>query len=129
MSTVSHLSTGYISPQFHLVLDDLFETFIRTRDHESVFNAICNDLFELNKNWYAEDKRDDTGKLIYQHTPLEDIWLDEKGRRDCMHELENQRRRQEDSIFEKNSAVPDMISFNKKDKHARPPTGAPVSDN
>ena len=46
-----------------------------------------------------------------------------------MHELENQRRRQEDSIFEKNSAVPDMISFNKKDKHARPPTGAPVSDN
>ena len=56
-----HLSKGYISPQFHLVFDDLFETFISTINDESVFGAIFNDLFELNRDWYAKDENDDTG--------------------------------------------------------------------
>ena len=47
---VRRLSTGYIPPQFHLVFDDLFETVICTRDYESVFNTILNDLFELNRD-------------------------------------------------------------------------------
>ena len=34
-----------------------------------------------------------------------------------------------DCIFEKNRLAPDIISLNTKDKYARPPTGAPVSDN
>ena len=50
---IFHLITGYISPWFHLVFNDLFETVICTRDGESVFNAICNDIFELNRDWYA----------------------------------------------------------------------------
>ena len=55
-----HLSKGYISPQFHLVFDDSFETFISTRNDKSVFGAICNDLFELNRDWYAKDEHDYT---------------------------------------------------------------------
>ena len=35
VKNVRNLSTGYISPQFHLVFDDLFETFIRTKDYEN----------------------------------------------------------------------------------------------
>ena len=62
---ICHLSTGYISPWFHLVFNDLFETVIHTIDDESVFNAICNDIFELNRDWCAKDENDDTGKLIY----------------------------------------------------------------
>ena len=65
MVNVCNLSTGYISPQLHLVFDDLFETVINTKDDESVFNAICNDLFELNRDWYAKDEHDDNGNLIY----------------------------------------------------------------
>ena len=61
VENVIHFSTGYISSQFHLVFDDLFETVIHTIDAESVFNAICNDLFELNMDWYAKDEHDDTG--------------------------------------------------------------------
>ena len=53
MENVSNLSTGYISPQFHFVFDDLFQMVIFTRDDDSVFNAICNDIFELNRDWYA----------------------------------------------------------------------------
>ena len=60
-----HLSTGYISHQFHLVFDDLFETVINTRYYESVFNSIYNDIFELNSYWYARYEHDDTVKLIY----------------------------------------------------------------
>ena len=65
VENVIHFSTGYISSQFNLVFDDLFETVMHTIDDESVFNAICNDLFELNRDWCAKDENDDTGKLIY----------------------------------------------------------------
>ena len=65
MVNFRNFSTGYISPQLHLVFDDLFETVINTKDDESVFNAICNDLFELNRDWYTKDEHDYNGKLIY----------------------------------------------------------------
>ena len=65
MGNFCHFITGYISPKFHLVFDSLFETIIFSRYDESVFNAISNDLFDLNMNWYAEDEHDDTGKIIY----------------------------------------------------------------
>ena len=51
VANVCHLSTVYISSRFHLVFDDLFDTVIRSRDYESVFNAIFNDIFELNRDW------------------------------------------------------------------------------
>ena len=69
------LSTGYISPQFHLVFDDLFEMVICTKSYESVLSAICNDIFELNRNWYAKDENDDNDKLIYRPPLLEDVWI------------------------------------------------------
>ena len=50
VSTVRHLITGCISPQFHLVFGDLFETVNCTKDDESVFNTICNDIFKLNRD-------------------------------------------------------------------------------
>ena len=59
-----NLSTGYISPQFHLVSGDLFETVICNKDDENVFNGICNYMFDLNRDWYAKDENDDNGKLI-----------------------------------------------------------------
>ena len=93
MVNVCNLSIRYISPQFHLVFDDLFETVIRTKDDESVFNTIHNDMFELNRDWYDKDEHDDNGKLFYRPPPLEDVWIDEQGRRNLRHELENQRKR------------------------------------
>ena len=42
--------------------------------------------------------------------------------------MENQRRRQEDLICEKNCTVPDIIPLT-EDNDTRTPTGAPVSDN
>jgi len=128
VANVCNLRTGYISPQFHLVFDDLFETVIYTADDDIVFDAICNDLFELNRDWYAEDEFDENEKLIYRPPPLKDVWLDEQGQRNRQQEMENQRRRREDHIHKHNRAipVPDIIPLNKPDN--TPFTGAPISD-
>ena len=48
VENVHNLGTGYISPQFNLVFDNLFKMVIFTKDNASVFNAIYNDLSELN---------------------------------------------------------------------------------
>ena len=61
---VHNLSTGYISPQFHLFFDDLFKMVIRTKGDYNVLNDVFNYLFKLNRDWYAKDEHDDNGNLI-----------------------------------------------------------------
>ena len=128
VKNVRNLSTGYISPQFHLVFDDLFETFICTKDDDNGFNKIYNDLFDSNRDWYAQDEHYDNVKLIQQPPPLEDVWLDEQGRRNFRHELENNSRCQDYLICENNRAVSKIIPL-AEDNNAKPPTGAPIFDN
>jgi hypothetical protein len=48
VANVRHLSTNFISPQFHLVFDDLFEMVNRTGVDDSVVKIICHELFQLN---------------------------------------------------------------------------------
>ena len=43
---VRNLRTGYISHQYHLVFDDLFETTVLTEDNDPVIDNICNGLFD-----------------------------------------------------------------------------------
>ena len=64
MENFRNLSTGYISPQFNLVFDDLFEMVICNKDDDSVFNSIYNYMFKLNRDWSAKDENDDNVKLI-----------------------------------------------------------------
>ena len=72
VANVRHLSTGHISPQFHLVFDDLFETVFHEGDNDVVIDAICNDLFEFNQDWYAKEEYD-KDKLIYRLPPLGNV--------------------------------------------------------
>ncbi len=80
VANVRHLSTGYVSPQFHVVFDVLFETVVCTGDNDAVINNICNGLFERNQELYVEDKFDADGMLVYKPPPLHKVWLDEAGR-------------------------------------------------
>ncbi len=66
VANVQNLSTGYISPQYHLVFDDLFEILICHGDNDNVIDGICNDLFDCSRDWYAKEEYDDNGKLIYR---------------------------------------------------------------
>ncbi len=46
---VRHLLTGHVSPQFHVVFDDLFETVVHNGDNDAINNSICGGLFERNQ--------------------------------------------------------------------------------
>jgi hypothetical protein len=62
---VHHLSTAHISPQCHVIFDDLFETVICNGDNDAIVNSICDDLFEQNHELYVEDEFDAYDFLIY----------------------------------------------------------------
>jgi hypothetical protein len=88
VANVHHLSTNFISPKFHVVFDDLFETVNRIGVDEPVVKSICQDLFQLNRELYAEEELDKAGNLIYQPPPLHEVWLGEagqqQGNKDCI---------------------------------------------
>ena len=97
VANVRNWETGYISPQFHLVSDDLFEKVICQGDNDPIIDAICNDLFEINRNWYAGEEIDDNHS-IYQPPPLDDVWLDESGHRECNNNLVEQKQHNSDRV-------------------------------
>ncbi len=76
---VRHLSTGYVSPQFHVIFDDLFETIVHSGDNDVIINSICNGLFERNRELYVKDKFNADGMLAYKSPPLHEVWIDESG--------------------------------------------------
>ena len=46
VANICHLRTGHVSPQFHCVFDDLFQTVFRNGTDDAVFGAITNMLWE-----------------------------------------------------------------------------------
>jgi hypothetical protein len=54
VANVHHILTGHVSPQFHVIFDDLFETVIQDGDNDPIVNSICNGLFERNQELYIE---------------------------------------------------------------------------
>lgn len=81
-ANVRTLSTGYISSQFHLVFDNKFKTVVRTGEDQEVTDAICNELFEKNWDWYVEDKYNSNRELVYKVPPLNKVWLKEPEQRE-----------------------------------------------
>ncbi len=79
VANVRHLSTNFISPKFHVVFDNLFEPVNRIGVDEPVIESICQDLFQLNRELYAEEELGKAGNIIYQPPPLYEVWLDEAG--------------------------------------------------
>jgi hypothetical protein len=66
VANVHHLSTNFISPEFHVVFDDLFETVNMIGVDEPVVESICQDLFQLNMELYAEEELNEASNIIYQ---------------------------------------------------------------
>ena len=59
---VCNLQTGYISPKYYFVFDDLFETKVRTGDNDPVIDNICNELSDSSRDWYAKEEFDPDGQ-------------------------------------------------------------------
>ena len=97
VGNVRHLQTNYVSPQYHLVYDDLFQTIMNdSRVSETECDTIFNDLFENARDMYtdAEIERDEKGAIIYEPPLLDDIWLTEDERREKRVELRKRRDRE-----------------------------------
>jgi hypothetical protein len=79
VANVHHLTTNFISLQFHVVFDDLFETVNRTGVDETIVESICSGLFQRERELYAEEELNEAGNIIYQPPPLDKVWVDEVG--------------------------------------------------
>jgi hypothetical protein len=79
VALVRNLHTGYVSPQYHVVFDDKFETVFC--DTEEI-DKTCGQLFVNSKECFVEEEYDEDGLLIYRPPPLDKVWLSEPERQD-----------------------------------------------
>ncbi len=79
VANVCHLSTNFISPQFHVVFDDLFKTVNRTGVDEPVVKSICQNFFNLIGNFMQKRNLTKLAILFTSPPPLHEVWLDEAG--------------------------------------------------
>ena len=76
MANVWHLTTHFISPQFHLVFDDLFETVNGFGVSGDAVEPIYDELFQLNRELFSEEELDEAGNIFYPPPPLHEVWLE-----------------------------------------------------
>jgi hypothetical protein len=55
VANVHHLTTGFVSPQYHVVFDDLFQTVFSSDGNDVLVDTNCNNLFDSNRDVYAKD--------------------------------------------------------------------------
>ena len=83
-------TAGYISTQYHIVVDDLFQQFFGIGEHEVVNDDICNHFFE--KRYFSANKYfGQNDRLVYSLPPLGGIWFDETG---CCYLKDKQKHQQ-----------------------------------
>ena len=88
---VRNLATVFISPEFHVVFDDVFQTVFSSGKDDGVLDAICKTLFDHNHDIYVDDEFDSEGKVFYHPPPLDEVWLDEFEHDDGRERLRRQR--------------------------------------
>jgi transposase InsO family protein len=93
VALVRNLHTGYVSPQYHVVFDDKFETVFNDNKSSAELDKICAELFVSSRECFVEDEYDEDGMLVYRPPPLDEVWLSEPERRERRKFLEEQRNR------------------------------------
>ena len=80
-------------PQYHVVLGNKFETVFNNGKTEEQQDAICETLFEGCRERYVEEEFGESGILMYDPLPLDEVWLLESKRRNRKTSLQKQRQR------------------------------------
>jgi len=124
VALIRHLKSGHVSPQFHIVVDDNFETVYGGDMIPELYDSICNLLWDSNRELYAVDEEDSEGNLVYSPPPLDDIWLEEEARRekraskdriaDRRRRMKLQDQRVEERIINQPPPQPVTVPRNKK---------------
>ncbi len=81
------MGTGYISPQYHVVFDDLLGTVFSPGSDDALVDSICKNLYRTSCEIYATDEYDAEDNLVYKPPPLDEVWLDTEGRKQGKLEL------------------------------------------
>jgi len=97
VANVRHLQTNYVSPQFHLIHDDNFETILNNTpgDHPLSDERLL-DIFEKSREVYSDIEWAEDGTIEYTLPPLDNIWLDEGERSEKRLEVAKERARARD---------------------------------
>jgi len=139
VARVCNLSTNYVSPQFHVVFDDLFSSIYNdTKLSDTNIEAIFRDLFENCRDNYGEEIIAPEGASaepppavdpVDPPPELGDEWLSEPERREKKARLEasrsvqHEKRKQQAQDFEKLNS-----EFDPPYPLPTSPGAAPVSD-
>ena len=65
VALVQSLHTGYLSPQYHVVFDDKFETVLNDGKTPEEMDRLGETLFAGNHECYVEEEFDQDGVLVY----------------------------------------------------------------
>ena len=79
VANVRHLGTGYVSPQYHVVFDDLFETVFSSGVNNALIDSICKKKYGSSCKIYATNEYYAHNNLVYKLPPLDEVWLDAEG--------------------------------------------------
>ena len=95
VALVWNLHSGIVSPQYHVIFDDKFQTVFHDGMSTKELDDICYELFAESRDCYALEEYDDDGILIYKPSPLDQVWLSEGERWERCIKLVKQRQRNE----------------------------------
>ena len=98
VANIRHLKMGYVSPQYHVVYNDLFQTVFSACPNTELVDAMCEELFTTSCELYATDEYDTEDNLVYRPPPLDEVWLDDEGRRQRRDELRRQHSRNDAQV-------------------------------
>ena len=79
---------GYVSPQYHMVFNDKFDTVFHDDMSSDELDNICDEFFVNSCDCHAEEEYDNDGILIYNPSLLDEVWLSELEWHEQRQELE-----------------------------------------
>ncbi|KAL7465130.1 hypothetical protein ACHAXS_005455 [Conticribra weissflogii] len=77
---VLNLRTGRISPQFHVIFDDSFQTVPSLCGSVDKIDEAFAALFQSSREAYLDSEFDDNGRQLVPRPPLAEEWLDDDER-------------------------------------------------
>ena len=92
VANVGHLGTGYVSPKYYVVFDDLLVTVFSSGANDALADSICENLYGTSCEVYATDEYDANNNLVYKPPPLDEVWLDAEGCKQSKIEIRQQRK-------------------------------------
>lgn len=93
VALVRNFHTGHVSPEYHVVFDDKFETVFSDGKSLEELDKICSELFVNSRELYVKDEYNEDGTLIYKPPPLDEVWFSEPERHDRRKLLDEQQER------------------------------------